>query len=267
MKDIYKLVTKTNIKTPLVLFPIIFPTIFLLMYSALIHNGKSGIEIDQLVAGFFCTALAIQTMHSGFLSYGVVFIALKRSVLLKRMGSTEMNKLDIILGIAFFGLTLWIISLIWVFLLTIFMCWIGMFYSVHNNILDDSITHVTTTGVIEWMKYISWGKLAVTTLIMLVTSYSIGLLLTTISRDEQMYLGLGFLVFIVSGFFGGIMFPSASPDWMSYIGYIVPHSYIDNLYDWANGKQVPTYEIVLGVLIPITTSVVCITLGTKLLKF
>ncbi len=63
------------------------------------------------------------------------------------------------------------------------------------------------------------------------------------------------------------MFPSGTPDWMTYLGYVVPHSYVNNIYQWANDMPIKDWEIATGIIIPIAFGTLTIWGGAKLLKF
>ncbi len=82
------------------------PLIFVLLYATGVSDGLNQAGIDALVAGFFCTIMAVTTMQSGLMGFGINFISIKKSVLLKRIGATELEKRDVILATLLFGLTL-----------------------------------------------------------------------------------------------------------------------------------------------------------------
>ncbi len=264
MKSLYSLITRTNLKSPTLAFPLVFPLIFVLLYSVGIAENLGVDDVNKLVSGFFVTILAMTTMQSGLMGFGINFISIKKSVLLKRIGATELSKLDVVLAVLFFGLTLWLISIVWIFIIMIFFAAIGTFYSV------DPITgaHATATAF-GWMANVQWGRLFLATLVMLYSSYGIGLFFTSVAHDDQMYMGMAMMYFFFAGFIGGIMFPGATPDWMTYLGYAIPHTYVGFLYDWAYSADatIQTWELTTGILIPLAFGTLMIFGGAKLLKF
>ncbi len=261
MISLYKLITKTNLKSPTLAFPLIFPLIFVLLYSVGIRTDLNSVEIDKLVASFFVTILAVQTMQSGLMGFGINFISIKKSVLLKRFGATELTKKDVIFSLLFFGLTLWIISVVWIFFIILLFNWIGVFYSLNGDV------KVTGTSAVAWIQYVNWGKMILATLVMLYVSYSLGLFFTSIAHDDQMYMGMAMLYFFFAAFIGGILFPGDIPVWMEYTGYIVPHSYVGYLYDWAAGFNVANWKLITGVIVPIVFGTFMVVLATFKLKF
>ncbi len=260
MKSLYKLVVKTNIKGPSIAFPIIMPFVFILLYSAVMVL-KPDQTINQAVAAIYVTILSITTMQSGLMGFGINFITIKKSVLLRRIGATELSKMDVVLAMILFGLTLWVISFVWILLVTVIFTYAGIFY------VTDFNGAVIATADIGWVKEIMWGRLMITTLLMLFLSYTLGMFFTTIAKDDQAYMGIAMMYFFFAGFFGGLMFAGDVPEWMNTIGYLVPHGYIDPLYDWANGISINNTQAMLGVLVPIVVGILSLIGAVKLLKF
>ncbi len=269
MSSLYKLVLKTNIKGPALAFPLVMPLIFALLYSVVIPNDITNVaEINNKVALFYVTILSMVTMQSGLMGFGINFIAIKKSILLRRIGATELSKMNVILAIILFGLTLYVITFIWIFVAMILLTSIGAFYSLQA---DGSHVSAQITG---WLAIINWGKLILVTLIMLFTSYSVGMFFTTLAKDDQAYMGIAMMYFFFAGFFGGLMIPGEQPEWMNIVGYIVPHGYIDPLYDWVAGAivgsgsgQIAIWEFSLGFIIPILIGILALIGSAKFLKF
>ncbi len=282
MGSLYKLITKTNLKSPTLAFPLVMPLVFILLYSVTMSGGMTQIEVDATVASFFVALLSITTMQSGIMGFGINFISIKKSVLLRRIGATELKKMDVILAVMLFGLTLYLISFIWLFVATTLFAAMGIFYSAAETAGGPDVV----AGAFAWMQQISWAKLLLVTVVMLYTSYSLGMLFTTISKDDQMYMGIGMLYFFMAGFVGGLMFPGQTPEWMNALSLIIPHGYIDSLYDWAAGAQVVNqgghifsiydgntlvsisqFEFAMGFIVPVVFGTACLGASAKLLKF
>ncbi len=257
MKSLYTLITKTNLKSPVIAFPLVMPLIFLLLYSVGIAEGMDQTSINTLVASFFVTILAVMTMQSGLMGFGINFVAIKKSVLLRRIGATELEKKHVVIAVMLYGLTLYVITVVWIFLMMILMSAIGVFYSEGG----------ATATAFGWIQYVSWLKLMGATLIMLYASYTLGMLFTSIAKDDQMYMGMAMMYFFLASFIGGLMFPGQSPDWMSYASYLVPHGYIDPLYQWVAGDSLSTADAVLGVVIPVLFGTACLFGSIRLLTF
>ncbi len=269
MGSLYKLITKTNLKSPTLAFPLVMPLVFILLYSVGIDKGLSQTEVDAVVASFFVALLSITTMQSGLMGFGINFISIKKSVLLRRIGATELKKSDVILAVMLFGLTLYAISFAWLIIATTMFSAAGIFYSAAG---ENAITGMITTqdavaSAFGWMSNINWGKMLLVTLFMLYISYSLGMLLTTIAKDDQMYMGIGMLYFFFAGFIGGLMFPGEVPQWMETLSYVIPHAYLDPLYDWVAGQDITTFQMTAGFVVPVVFGTGCLIGAAKLLKF
>ncbi len=280
MGSLYKLITKTNLKSPTLAFPLVMPVIFLLLYSTGVPSGMDQSMIDARVALFYTTILSITTMQSGLMGFGINFISLKKSVMLKRIGATELTKTDVILATALFGLTLWLISFVFITIVISLLSFMHVYSSTAGISIVGGIASVTdkTTyaTMFGWIGYINWGRLIFATLVMLYTSYGLGLLFTSSAKDEQSYMGLAMLYFFFAGFIGGLMFPGDIPGWMQAIGYVIPHSYIGNIYDWVAGGDITIWNmqnvsngiaLLLSTIIPIFFGTIFIFAAIKTLKF
>ncbi len=265
MSSLYKLVTKTNLKSPTLAFPLVMPLVFILLYSVGIDIGLGQEAVDMAVAGFFVTIISITTMQNGLMGFGINFISIKKSVLLKRIGATELSKMDVIIALLLYGLTLWVISMVWITLAIIVFSAMGVFYSAEGAV----------AGATAWMQYVNWAKIALSTLVMLVPSYALGLFFTSVAKDDQAYMGMAMLYFFFAGFVGGIMFPPTAlvPHWMQWVGYLVPHSYIGNFYDWSAGYSIGIWglgesaTLAVSAIIPLTFGVAITFAAAKTLKF
>ncbi len=267
MSSLYRLVLKTNIKGPALAFPLTMPLIFVLLYSVLIPNGLDAGMVNNQVALFYVTILSMVTMQSGLMGFGINFIAIKKSILIRRIGATEITKMNVIVAMILFGLTLYAITFIWIFVVMLFFTSIGTFYS-----LGADGSHVSAT-IDGWIGLLNWGKIILVTLIMLFVSYSIGMFFTTLAKDDQAYMGIAMMYFFFAGFFGGLMIPGTQPEWMNIVGYIVPHGYLDPLYEWTAGSTIGStgdiaiWEFSLGFIIPIIVGIAALFGSAKYLKF
>ncbi len=277
MFSLYKLITKTNIKSPTLAFPLVMPLIFVLLYSVGIPDGLDIVSVNAKVALFFTTILSITTMQSGLMGFGLNFISIKKSVMLKRIGATELSKTDVIIAVLLWGLTLWVISLFWIIAMVSVFSGLGVFVSSAGTHITDGVINATTESakstMFGWTSYINWGRLTLATFVMLYASYGLGVFFTSVAKDDQMYMGMAMFYFFLAGFIGGLMFPSDNlPEWMGYIAYFVPHSYIKPIYMWAGDFNVTISSVgylnfALGIIVPIVFGTLITIAGIKMLKF
>lgn len=273
MKSLYKLITKTNLKSPALAFPLVMPLIFVLLYSIGVEGTKQIegvnhiINMDLVVAGFLTTILSVQTMQSGLMGFGINFMRIKKSVLLRRIGATKLNKWDVVLAVFFYGLTMWLISTIWILVMITFFNAIGLFYSISTI---PGVENVYTTTKFSFFKEINWLKLAASLVVMLLISFSIGLFFTSIAHDASSFQGMAMLYFFLVSFMGGMMFPGEIPGWMTYVGYVLPHVYAGELFKWAAGTlQPPLSEVKLALdfVVPLVFTAIFMYGAVKKLKF
>ncbi len=282
MGSLYKLITKTNLKSPTLAFPLVMPIIFILLYSTMIHDDLSATAVTTAITSIYLINLSVTTMQSGLMGFGINFIRIKKSVLLRRIGATELSKWEVVAAVLLFGLTLWAIQLVWTLLIMIIFSASGLFFSINGP------NYVGPTSSVAFLQNINWGMLILSTIIMVLASYSLGLFFTICSKNDQMFMGLAMLYFFAAGFFGGLLFPGQQPTWMAYVGYLVPHSYINDLYtissygDWQshidnsvtgwtqwkpNGLYISDVRFAMDILIPIIFTGVLMGISVKTLKF
>lgn len=279
MLSLYKLVLRTNIKSPIILFPLIFPFILLLMYSVTVPNGLTEAQVDQYIASMLVTVIALTTMQSGLMGFGFNFMNMKHSVLLKRVGATKINKFEVLGAFFLYGITVWFISIVWIFALILILSASGMFYSfpidpmTGGAILDGT----KTVGHLK-LNSLNWGKLFASTIVMVYLSYSLGLFFVSVAKDDLTFQAIVMLYFFSVGILGGMMIPGEIPTWMVDVGYLIPHSYANELYSLSVGTvvvgestsnvaSITTSKFVLDIIIPIIVGTTAIFGATKFLKF
>lgn len=278
MGSLYKLITKTNLKSPTLAFPLIMPLVFILLYSVGIDPGQDSETVNKLVAGFFVTIFSVTTMQNGLMGFGINFMNIKKSVMLKRIGATELSKMDVILSLLLFGLTLWVISAAWIIICVSMFSALGVFYSADATTALGGLTEGGKATMFGWTQYISWGKVTIATLFMLIPSYALGLFVTSIAKEDQVYMGIAMIYFFFAGFVGGIMFPPTAliPPWMQWFSLLIPHAYVGNFYDWAAGYDVNMMllkdlsqesALIISGIVSIVFGIVLTGLAAKYLKF
>ncbi len=271
MGSLYKLITKTNLKSPMTAFPLIFPLIMILMYSVLIPEDLSVQEVNSAILIVLMTAISLITMQSGLMGFGFNFVKLKKSVMLRRIGATKLSKTDVLGAVVLYGLTIWLISMIWIFIWGYIFSSAGLFYSIKDG--NHVVGHLNILNI-DWPMFIG------ATIVMVLISYSIGLFFASFAKNDSVFQAIVMTYFFSVGLLGGLMIPGVVPDWMIYVGYVIPHSYANELYGIATGSVVVGYagtnpEIIYisqakeiaDFIVPIVLSFV-ITFGAiKILKF
>ncbi len=262
MFSLYKLILKTNIKSPVIMFPILMPLIFLLMFAGSIDANAVNTSV--------LAVLSITVMQSGLMGFGFNFMGLKKSILLKRIGATKITKFEAMMGIALYALTLFVISTTWTFILAEIFT-VTNFFPGEGFIWGD----------------VAWGSLAFGVVIGLFLSYALGMMFLSFSKDDQQYSMLVMFYFFLASFLGGMLIPngSANIEWMRYVGYAIPNVYSSHLMSAAgygvdfvnifnfsagytyNGLAVEGWEAALNVFVPIVIGIVAILTSIKFFKW
>jgi len=274
MGSLYKLITKTNLKSPVIAFPLVFPLILLLMYSVMIgDNLKTAPEVDTAVMVMFITAISLTTMQSGLMGFGFNFIKLKKSVMLRRIGATKLKKEEVLGAVMLYGLTIWLISIVWLTIWAYIFSASGLFYSIQS---DGG--HIT--GHLK-LQNLNWPMFLAGTISMLMISYAIGLFFASFAKDDSVFHAMTSTYFFTVGLIGGLMIPVAKPQWMIDAAYILPNAYPNELFGLASGaigiagipsssspfQLITQGKAIADFCVPVILSVLIFIAAVKVLKF
>ncbi|BDV02222.1 MAG: hypothetical protein HPAVJP_1110 [Candidatus Hepatoplasma vulgare] len=205
MFALYKLQAKIFLKGPTLIFLIVSSIIYLLVFGSIVKY--SGLSPDQQQVSLllvFGSVTAISLMNIALNTFGYSFFDMKNSVLIKRIGATNLTKIDVLTGFILWGITTVFIALgIMLFLMAFFSSWTGYF-----AIFDF--------GAINWV------GLIVGTFIGSAAMFSVALLLISVSPSTQIYQIYSFLYFFIFAAFGGLFTPTNTPHWMEIVGWFSP---------------------------------------------
>lgn len=273
MGSLYKLITKTNIKSPALAFPLVFPLIMLLMYSVMIQPDLLlQSQVNSAILVMFITAVSLTTMQSGLMGFGFNFIKLKKSVMLRRIGATKLTKAQVLGAVVLYGVTIWFVSIIWLTIWAYIFSAAGLFYSVSTTGLDSVVGHLDL-GQLNWPMFLA------ATIATLLISYSIGLFFASFAKDDMIFHAIVMLYFFGVGLIGGLMIPGIKPDWMINAAYIFPNTYANELFGLASGiieigsgtdinvQYISEGKAIADFVVPVTLSVVLFIGSIKILKF
>lgn len=262
MKSLYKLITVTNLKSPIIFFPIMMPLIFSLLYTVMVSLQPTP-ELRQIfVNSTLITTLSITTMQSGLQGFGLNFMNLKKSVLLRRIGVTQLTKLEVLGAVILYGMTIWAISFLWIIALAAIFSSAGMYWGENNS----DIYRIQFTSF-------DWGRIILATLIGVYLSFAMGAMFVAISKNISMFQGLTMTYFFTASILGGLLFPGVKPEWMNAISFIIPHAYFADLFAWASNSGGSfsdlnlTLRLSLDIIIPILVGTSALIVAIKYLQF
>ncbi len=145
-------------------------------------------------------------------TFGMSFFEMKESVLLKRIGATEITKPKAIGSFMLWGMTSMIMIIGWMFLL-IGLCQIP--------------SSPKTLGGLLWISgdvwaTIDWSGVFLSMIITMLAFYAIAFFFVSISKDVTGYQMMGTFYFFIVAMLGGSFTPNADREWMNIIGFLSP---------------------------------------------
>lgn len=208
MWALIRLLASTYFKSPGWLMGYITPTLFLGIFATTI-NDPTGATFTASVA----SVLTITLITQGIMMFGFNLIELRKSVIFKRIGSTAITKPKAMMS--FFT---------WTFIST------GLI--VGYTLFLTAIFDISNIASFNWGD-VKWEGVIPMMIVGLATALAISFLFVTISSNIETFNMYAMLYFFLATFVGGLFFPGANPDWMTWVGKFIPHVYISNNISYA----------------------------------
>lgn len=262
MRSLYKLITITNLKSPIIAFPLAMPLIFTLLYTVMVSMSPTPEARQIFVNSTLVTTLSITTMQSGLQGFGLNFMNLKKSVLLRRIGVTRLTKVEVLGAVILYGMTIWLISFLWIIALS-------AIFSAANMYWGDNPQDIYR---IQFAQF-NWGRIILSTLIGVYLSFAMGAMFVSISKNINMFQGLVMVYFFSASILGGLLFPGIKPEWMNIVSFIIPHAYFADIFAWsadAGGTFSDlnfNLRLSLDIVVPILIGTGSLFVAVKFLKF
>lgn len=244
MIALFKLEFKTLFKNPASIFYILMPVMLLLVLppSMGIKDPATGlVDIGSIVS----SVVSISLISNLTMTFGFALLELKKSVILKRIGSTSITKLEAMSTFFLYQTLVAIFVILFTFSIV--------------AILDASRYE---SSVFYWGT-VNWGGVVVSSIWGIILSLSLGFLMTSVSKNIETFNMLSMLYFFFSMFLGGLFFAGRTANWMEYVGYGIPHTYLSNMmshsfkganiFDLANGYSFMDWN--LSASPPVLTSI------------
>ncbi len=181
------------------------------------NNGASYGSSNELILSSMNVAVIssislLMIASSAINTFGMSFFEMKQSVLLKRIGATEISKLQAVVSFILWGMTSMFFILGWM------MFWIGICQipgvaSITNGLLwvDKSV----------WNN-INWIGIISAVLITMISFYAIAFFFVSISKNSTSYQMTATFYFFFISFLGGAYTPNADRLWMDVISFMSP---------------------------------------------
>ncbi len=205
---------KTFIKSPGMVFAFIMPLIYLIILGSVTPN------LNQQLGAL----ITMNIMSTIIFSFGQVMAQWKESVVIKRIGATPIKKSQFIITMLMFSFLFVTLSIMWTLGFAAFFEAIGLFGSVTNK-----ETGISIPKEIYW-SHVDFGALILGVIITIALTFGVATIFVSISSSSEIYSTMAMLYYMVSLFGGGLMFTpdmvaGTSAEWLTYLGYILPHSW------------------------------------------
>ena len=238
MWTIIKMQARTMRRNPSIFFIVIFPIVMVSVLSSVAINTAGSDQIAQEAAllGVLASVLVITILSSVNNYFGSNFMELKQSIIIKRLGSTQVTKTDAMAGFLLWALILAISQTFY----TLFLFWlIGATGLTDFNILYN--------------ENINWIAVAYGIVLLIILSFSIVFAMMAFAPTGEMYQLMSLLYFFLIMYFGGLLFTTTNIAWMNTVSLFLPHSYIANFLSGAFTNGV--YMDVQPGEVPISTGI------------
>ncbi|AKX33834.1 ABC transporter ATP-binding protein [Spiroplasma litorale] len=249
MKYYYK-----GFATPFFLFA--FP-IILLFLEGFAFKGQTlggGPEMKEytLLHNLIGSIAIMQIISAGIFIIPQTILDFKNSVLMKRIGATNIKPLFFILSVVTMGILFMIAGFFWTLL------WAGIMFGGEYGWKNIS----TPYQALESLPFL---------FIILVSSISLGLMLASIFKSTTVYIAVSNIIYLPLAFLGGSFMPIdfiMSSDILKYATYLNAFKYCMEPFNnaWA-GKFEFNSEIIIYLVVSISLVLIYITVGSFKLKW
>ncbi len=221
MWAVYKLRARTYFHSPSAYMLIFIALIYLAIFGTIVGTnfGDDPIMGPVALANVFGIILTLLIMSSASYQFGFEFLDMKKSVLLRRIGASKVNKSVVVGSFILWALTVLMIVVVFVFFL------IAIFSSA-SGLLPK----------FNW-KTVNYFGLFVAIIIGAIGSYVIAFFFVALSNDTDTYNICTTLFFFASTALGGLF--GGGAHWMYIIGHLTPIGWTADLIQGAmNGDAI-----------------------------
>lgn len=203
MWALIKLQAKTMIKNPASMMMIIMPILFIGIMGTTFGTEKGS--MNQIVGNIVTMNMIAVTM----MTFGYTLFEMKKSIIMKRIGSTQITKTRAMM--AFFA---------WSSL-------VGLFTVFWTMVIATIFGATGATDKFIWSN-IHWGSFVYGILLGTILSLAIGFFFVSISSNLEVFNMISTMYMMLNMFLGGLFLPGQA-DWMVYVSYVLPHTWVNGI--------------------------------------
>ncbi len=194
----------------------------------MVNDPLTGLSLMNIT--MISSIVLLMVASSAMNTFGISFFEMKESVLLKRIGATEITKFQAVASFILWGMTSMVLLLGWMALI------VGLCQINQGGILwvDPAM----------WAN-VNWIGVIVSIIIVMVSFYAIAFFFVSINKNSSTYQITATFYFFLISFLGGAYTPNADRLWMNVIGFMSPlgwgrdmmtYSMMGyNVFDFTNG--------------------------------
>lgn len=206
-------------------------------------NGIDYIDVLSISNFSIISSISLMMVASSAINtFGMSFFEMKKSVLLKRIGATEITKPKAIGAFILWGMTSMIFIVGWMFLL-VALCQIG----------DENTLGGMLYVAPKYWANVQWAGVFAAIFVVMISFYAISFFFISISKDVTSYQMLATFYFFLATMLGGSYTPNADRMWMDVIGFMTPLGWGGDImnaamngHDWWNIVDGFTFKSPLG---------------------
>ncbi len=199
---------RTFLRNPGSMFMFIFPLVMVVTLISVV-NATPGTGQKELMA-IYASLLTIGVMSVVNTSFGANFMELRTSSLIKRLGTTQITKPQLLMGYVLWTIFQSFLEIVWVtFLMLFFTSWTHL-------LIDISLFKGAS---IDWVGVI-YGII-----LLIIVSFMTTFFFISIAPNSESYQLLSLLYFFVVLYFGGLIFSFANIEWMNIFSLLLPQTY------------------------------------------
>ncbi len=218
MFTIIKMQARSILRNPASFFIVVFPIILVSVLTSVALANASTLGTEEQLNGVLSIVLssviAITVLSAINNSFGSNFMELKKSIIIKRLGSTQVTKTSAMLGFLLWAVILATVQVLY----TIFLFWI----------VDIIPGLLTTSNDIEGTFFspnIDWLSVIYGLVMLMIISFAMTFFFMSIAQNTETYQIMAFFYFFLVMYFGGLIF-TTNVQWMNVASLFLPHTYV-----------------------------------------
>ncbi len=185
---------------------------FIVFSSGIYYGDSNEAQLSKMNLMIISSISLMMVASSAINTFGMSFFEIKDSVLLKRIGATNITKMEAVVAFILWGMTSMVFILGWMALI-VGICQIPFIASATGGLLW--VQGSTWAGA-------NWAGVFVAIIITMVSFYAIAFFWVSVAGNSMAYQMIATFYFFLISFLGGAYTPNADIAWMNAISFLSP---------------------------------------------